>query len=49
MDPDVVNFLLHLLANSPFEVRGAELAKVAELHARATAQLSEAARAVPTQ
>jgi hypothetical protein len=42
MDEDVADFLLSLLNNSPLEVRGAELARLADLHARAVEQISEA-------
>jgi hypothetical protein len=43
MDKDVAELLLVLLNNSPIEIRGAELAKLADLHARALAQVQELA------
>jgi hypothetical protein len=39
MDNDVAEFLLALLTNSPLEVRGSEIAKLADLHARALEQI----------
>lgn len=44
MDDDVAELLLMLLMNAPMEIRGGELAKLAEVHARAVAHVQDATR-----
>lgn len=41
MDKDVANYILTVLHSAPLEVRGGELAKLAEIHARAVGQVEE--------
>lgn len=45
MDADVANFLIMLLNDSPVTVSGAEVAKLADVHARAVAQVRDAVAA----
>jgi hypothetical protein len=42
MDDDVAELLLMLLMNAPMEIRGGELAKLADVHARAVAHVQDA-------